>query len=135
MLKHECYKGQVVWVKTASAGKIRCKVIKVNPKNVVTLAADGTQYTGHPSFMTAATQDEAEEFLEAMPKPAGLTLGSVVKFREGTELAKTCKWPALVVADRRSGLLKLVPLGGDGGKYYKAIDETQVEVVYHPGLT
>src|SRR5690606_40170939 len=80
MQRYELYAGQIVMVEAPKAGKSLAKVIKVNPKNVKILLANGTRWNMHPTFIKrAATLDEVKEFGDTLgtgsTEEASLTLG------------------------------------------------------------
>lgn len=130
MKRYELYAGQIVMVEAPKAGKSLAKVIKVNPKNVKILLADGSRWNMHPTFIKrAATPDEVKEFGDTLgagsTEGASLTLGTAVMFKNNTGERKG----VFVVIGSHGGTWRLARLGGDKGRYFRGIDSSEIQVV------
>lgn len=122
MNRYEMYPGQTLRLIAPKAGNCLVKVLKVNPKNIKVQKEDGQVWNVAPSFLF---ETEPGEVFATLPEPAmRLVTGMVVKFTSS-------KMPQdlFVVIGEHGGAYRLSKLGGDGGRYYRGILSTQVEVV------
>lgn len=129
MQRYELYAGQIVFVEAPRAGKGLGKVIKVNPKNIKILMEDGSRWNMAPTFIKrAATSEEIlafEEITKSGATEKGLTLGTVVQFKNNTGDREG----VFVVIGFHGGAWRLAKLGGDKGRYYRGIDASSLVIV------
>lgn len=124
MLRSAIYVGQIVRF-SHSGKKVIARVEKVNPKSIKVITEEGTAWRISAGLLSPADADEVSGFCIKEPEEA-LVVGQVVRFKEPTARGKD---PLLVVIGSHGTALRLAPLGGRRGAYYRGVTPAQLEVV------
>ena len=129
MNRDDIYVGQILWINHKAAPRELAQVTRVNPKNIKTVAENGTTWTVHPSFLSLADTADVESFRLQAPGEQ-LTLGAVVRFKEGSvRAASHPQYTNLVViAHKSAGYWAVAPLGGDQGKHFGKVPASDLVV-------
>lgn len=128
MHKNDLYVGQIVKMSAPGrVGKSLVRVEKINPKNIKVIKENGEKWNVHPLYLFPVTDEERDSFTLTEAPGASLVMGAVVKFK-GVMESKS-KYPLLVVVGQHGEGYRLAPLGGDGGRYYRGISASQIEIV------
>jgi hypothetical protein len=99
------------------------KVINVKRKRLIVQHESGKQYDTWPSYCTPAP--EGATFDLKVDEASGVTLGTVVKFKDTTSRPG----PYVCVAMSAGPTYRLAKLGGDGGNYVYNVSPTAIQVM------
>lgn len=99
------------------------RVEKVKQKRLIVLHEDGKRYDTWPQYCTPAPIGATFDL--QVDEAKGVTLGTVVKFKDNTSRPG----PYVAIAIGSGGEFRLAKLGGDGGQYVYNVAATSIQVM------